>query len=80
MTDLTAALLGMTRPGLLIRAARMAARTHAAERRAARRPVAALLAEEQKLNQARLGGELGYSPTRHVTVMSALLCAARKGG
>ncbi|NKX46413.1 DUF6477 family protein [Roseicyclus persicicus] len=77
MTDLTAALSRMRRPGLLLRAARMAALTGDAHRRAARRPVQALLAEEEKLNAARLGGGLGYSPTRHVEVMSAILCAAR---
>jgi len=76
MSDLIATLSQMHRPGLLLRAARMAALTGDAHRRANRRPVPALLAEEEKLNAARLGG-LGYSPTRHVEVMSAILCAAR---
>jgi hypothetical protein len=35
-----------------------------------------LLAEEEMLNDARLGGGLGYSPRRHVQVMSALMCGA----
>jgi hypothetical protein len=43
-------------------------------------PVDALLAEEETLNAARLGGGLGYSPSRHVQVMSALMRAARSGG
>ena len=77
MTELTATLAAMYRPRLLITAARMAALTHDAQRRAARRPIAALLAEEDKLSTARLGDGLGYSPSRHVAVMSALLCAAR---
>lgn len=77
MPDLIQTLAHMHRPGLLLRAARMAALTGDAERRARRRPVQALLAEEDKLNAARLGGGLGYSPTRHVEVMSAILCAAR---
>jgi hypothetical protein len=77
MTDLTTTLQNMYRPNLLVQAARMAALTGAAQRRAARRPVAALLAEEEKLNAARLGGGLGYSPSRHVEVMSAILSAAR---
>lgn len=77
MTDLTATLTHMQRPGLLLRAARMAALTGDAHRRAKRRPVRTLLAEEEALNAARLGGGLGYSPTRHVEVMSAILCAAR---
>jgi hypothetical protein len=77
MTNLTTTLKRMYRPSLLVQAARMAALTGDAHRRAARRPVAALLAEEEKLNAARLGGGLGYSPTRHVEVMSAILSAAR---
>ena len=77
MTELTKTLGSMLRPRLLITAARMAALTHDAQRRAARRPIAALLAEEDKLNTARLGDGLGYSASRHVAVMSALLCAAR---
>jgi hypothetical protein len=77
MSDLISTLTHMHRPGLLLRAARMAALTGDAQRRARRRPVQALLAEEDRLNAARLGGGLGYSPTRHVEVMSAILCAAR---
>ena len=77
MTELTKTLATMLRPRLLITAARMAALTHDAQRRAKRRAVVALLAEEDKLNTARLGDGLGYSPSRHVAVMSALLCAAR---
>jgi hypothetical protein len=67
----------MHRPGLLLRAARMAALSGDAERRARRRPVQRLLDEEATLNAARMGGGLGYSPSRHVEVMSAILCAAR---
>lgn len=77
MSDLMGTLTTMQRPGLLVRAAHLAADTGAAHRRAARRPVRALLAEEESLNAARLGGGMGYSPTRHVEVMSALLTAAR---
>ncbi len=77
MSNLTETLSQMQRPRILLRAARMAADTGDAHRRAKRRPVHALLAEEASLNAARLGGGLGYSPTRHVSVMSAILCAAR---
>ncbi|GAA5069845.1 hypothetical protein KUV65_02635 [Maritalea mobilis] len=77
MTDLATRLAHLHRPGLLVQAARIAAEAGCAHRRAARRPVSALLAEEEMLNAARLGGGLGYSPRRHVQVMSALLSAAR---
>lgn len=76
MTDLIGTLSTMQRPGLLVQAARMAAGSEAAHRRANRRPVRALLAEESALNEARVGHALGYSPTRHVEVMSALISAA----
>ncbi|MBF9060495.1 hypothetical protein HKCCSP123_15025 [Rhodobacterales bacterium HKCCSP123] len=77
MSDLVLTLSRMHRPGLLLRAARMAALSGDAERRARRRPVQRLLDEEAVLNAARMGGGLGYSPSRHVEVMSAILCAAR---
>ncbi len=77
MTDLTTHLSHMRRPGLLVRAATMACETGDAHRRAKRRPMTKLLAEEEMLNAARLGGGMGYSPTRHVQVMSAILAAAR---
>ncbi|MBF9042150.1 hypothetical protein HKCCE4037_02340 [Rhodobacterales bacterium HKCCE4037] len=77
MKDLNAHLMTLRRPGLLVRAATLACDTGDAHRRAKRRPVGKLLAEEEMLNAARIGGGLGYSPTRHVQVMSAILAAAR---
>ena len=77
MTDLERQLACLRRPGLLVRAARVAADAPCAARRAGRRPFAKLMAEEEMLNAARMGGGLGYSPRRHVQVMSALMCAAR---
>jgi len=75
-TDLATQLLAMRRPGLLLQAARIAAAAPCAERRARRRPVSKLLAEEAALNAARLGYGPGYSPRRHVQVISALMSAA----
>ena len=79
MTDLTDNLKKMRRPRLLVQAAHLAADTGDAHRRAARRPISKLLAEEEMLNHARLGNGMGYSPTRHVQVMSAILTAANAG-
>jgi hypothetical protein len=79
MTELEARLSGLRRPRLLVQAAQLACDAPCAARRAARRPFARLLAEEAALNAARLGDGLGYSPRRHVQVMSALMRAARSG-
>ena len=79
MTDHEMQLARLRRPGLLVRTAQMAACAPCAARRAGRRPFAKLLAEEATLNAARLGDGLGYSPRRHVQVMSALMSAASSG-
>lgn len=75
-SDLSTHLKALRRPGLLVRAARIAATAPCAQRRAQRRPVAKLLAEEATLNAARLDDDLGYSARRHVQVISALMSAA----
>jgi hypothetical protein len=75
-SDLSTQLQALRRPGLLVRAARIAATAPCAQRRAQRRPVSKLLAEEATLNAARLGDGPGYSPRRHVQVISALMSAA----
>lgn len=81
MTELTATLAQMNRPQLLVRAARFAAaalqRAGADGLRARRAPVDRLLREEAELNEARQTGASGYSPTRHVEVLTALLAAAQ---
>ena len=74
--SLSSHLRALRRPGLLLSAARIAASAPCAQRRAQRRPVAKLLAEEAMLNAARLGDGLSYSPRRHVQVISALMWAA----
>ena len=74
--DLATLLRTLHRPGLLVEAARIASMAPCARRRAQRRPIAKLLAEEALLNAARLGDGLTYSPRRHVQVISALMSAA----
>ncbi|QBY00262.1 hypothetical protein E2K80_05535 [Rhodophyticola sp. CCM32] len=80
MTDLTATLASLHRPKLLVRAARFGAAALA--RRSTHRPdqparaLTRLLEEEETLNIARATGQAGYSPTRHVEVLTILLSAA----
>ncbi len=79
MSDLASTLSTLRRPRLLVRAARFGAAFGA--RRPAlgalyRRAPDRLLDEELALNTARISGDAGYSPTRHVEVLSALLAAS----
>ncbi|MBF9033646.1 hypothetical protein HKCCE2091_05290 [Rhodobacterales bacterium HKCCE2091] len=85
MTDLTIDLSSMSRPRVLVQAARFAAA--ATQRRRSRaaadaRPPAwdKLIEEEGRLDAARRAGDAGYSPTRHVTVLTALLAGAGETG
>lgn len=70
----------MSRPSILVRAARYGAAT--TRRRRAGKPLDApaptdkLMEEEARLNEARCSGDAGYSPTRHVEVLATLLAAA----
>ncbi|WP_227285962.1 DUF6477 family protein [Boseongicola sp. H5] len=80
MSDITATLATLRRPKLLVRAARFGAaalaRRPAKPDALAARGLTRLLEEEDALNQARVTGQAGYSPTRHVEVLTALLNAA----
>lgn len=80
MTELTAELSTMSRPCVLVRAARFAAaaslRQPARRRTLQRKPWPKLLEEEALLDTARRGGDAGYSPTRHVEVLTQLLTEA----
>ena len=71
----------MSRPRMLVRAARFGA-AQASRRRHTPRPNQTppaydkLMEEEERLNEARRTGDAGYSPTRHVEVLATLLAAA----
>lgn len=89
MTDLAAVLTEMRRPRILIRAARAGVADYRRERDLKRlipaddraalpHQLAALLAEELRLEEARLAGlAAGYRVHRHVAVLAALLAEAR---
>ena len=80
MTELAATLSMMRRPPLLVRAARFGAAVMAGRSRksdGSHQPsLNRLLEEEEALNMARITGEAGYSPTRHVEILTALVSAA----
>lgn len=92
MTDFRFLLRRLRRPRLLIRAARLGLPDYRRERdlrrllrpgdRAAALPAPAaaltdLLAQERRLEDSRRAGEAGYSLTRHVALLIALLGEAR---
>lgn len=96
MTDPLTLLEALNRPGLLVQAARLALADYNRGRHLRRLfgeallpgPAEAalrLMAAEADLEQARVGRDAAYSPTRHVTVLTALmheagLLAARRRG
>ncbi|MEM1274084.1 MAG: DUF6477 family protein [Pseudomonadota bacterium] len=74
----------LTRPSMLVRAARFgaAAKVRGKPRRttsAAQPSYEKLFEEEARLDEARRSGDAGYSPTRHVEVLANLLTAAGYG-
>lgn len=88
MTDVIAALAALSRPRLLLAAARHGLAHYSRDRdlsrilRARRLPdgpdaVFALMSEEARLDDIRRAGEDGYSVRRHVAVLIALLAEAR---
>ena len=71
----------MSRPSMLVRAARYGAaatrRSNIAKEGEDEAVVCdKLMDEEARLNSARCAGDAGYSPTRHVEVLAKLLAAA----
>lgn len=88
MTDAMTRLARLRRPRLLIRAARFGLADYNRDRDLARltrcptppAPRAAferLIAEETRLDADRQSGHAGYSPSRHVEILIALIAEAR---
>jgi Family of unknown function (DUF6477) len=88
MTDLLNLVAQLRRPRLLIRAARAGQADYNRTRDLRRlvrsdatpspdRAVSALLAEEERLEKTRQQGDAGYSLTRHIEVLIAMIAEAR---
>jgi len=88
MSDLSAAFRSLRRPKLLIRAARLGLEDYVRDRDLARitrsevppppgRALDRLMAEEDLLERTRRAGDAGYSVTRHVELLIALMAEAR---
>lgn len=88
MSDFRQMLAEIWRPRLLIRAARFGMTEYNRDRDLKRllasdgpaspeRAVPQLIAEEQKLEATRQAGEAGYSLTRHIEILIALLSELR---
>ncbi|MBR9763002.1 MAG: hypothetical protein GYB53_05610 [Rhodobacteraceae bacterium] len=88
MQDITAMLAQLKRPGLLVTAARLAARDYRRERHlpgllgplVPRRHGAAaldLMEREAELDALRREGSASYSPLRHVRLLAALIGEAQ---
>ncbi|MBF9031549.1 hypothetical protein HKCCE3408_14195 [Rhodobacterales bacterium HKCCE3408] len=82
MSENATQLAALSRPRLLVQAARNAAAATMRRRMAAGRPAGGairfdrLMEREAALDTARRGGAAGYSPTAHVRVLTELLAAA----
>lgn len=85
MTDFRTALAALTRPRLLVRAARLGVEDYRRERDLRRLTVHAapdsafprLLEQEAMLEARRLDGDAAYSIARHIEVLIALMAEAR---
>ncbi|MEJ1992442.1 MAG: DUF6477 family protein [Maritimibacter sp.] len=89
MSDILSRLAALRRPGLLVRAARMGRVSYRRERDlnrilnrvdnpATERALALLLEAEEELEAQRKHGATGYSPMRHVEVLSAVMAEAQR--
>ena len=88
MTDFSAMLDTLSRPRILIRAARCGLADYRRDRdlkrllrlprsSAPQKAIGSLLAEESRLEATRTAGEATYSLQRHVAVLTAILAEAR---
>lgn len=86
MTDFASILSGLRRPRLLIRAAQCGMPDYRRDRDLRRlvsytggsdRCVPRLIAEEARMEEIRLAGDAGYSISRHVEVLIALISEVR---
>lgn len=86
MSDFRTILANLRRPGLLIRAARFGLEDYRRERdlrRVLSQPahaeanVSRLFAEEERLEQIRVTGDLNYPVGRHIEVLIALMAEVR---
>lgn len=78
MTDPTRTLATLTRPRLLVQAARIGAEALLQNGKTGpRRALDRLLDEESELERKRKDGEADYSPRRHVDLLIALIVVAQ---
>jgi len=78
MSDHIPDLRSLTRPRLLVQAARIGAETLLRSGRALpRRGLTHLLSEELEMDRKRKDGEVDYSPRRHVDLLIAVLLVAQ---
>ena len=88
MTDLLSLVSDLRRPKLLIRAARAGLCDYNRNRDLKRlmrlasppspdRAVTVLMAEEERLEDTRRAGDAGYSLTRHIEILIAMMAEAR---
>lgn len=86
MTDFQALLANLSRPRLLIRAARFGLADYKRDRDLRRllgqtpspdRAVERLMSEEERLEEGRRAGDAAYSVTRHIDILIALISEIR---
>lgn len=78
MSDLTPDLRTLTRPRLLVQAARIGAEgLPRSGRKLPRAGLTRLLSEESEMDRKRKDGEADYSPRRHVDLLIAVMLVAQ---